>query len=88
MVKNIESNNNPSNPINLDSDQRKELENLINDLKNDMIMPKRGGQSGKATSEVGQRRPSSSAVGRTGDRQERMGLSDWSRMWCADRIPA
>ena len=78
----------PSNPINLDSDQRKELENLINDLKNDMIMAERGGASGKATSEVGQRRPGSSAGGRAGDRRERMRLSDWSRMWCADRIPA
>jgi hypothetical protein len=43
MTKEIDSNGNPSHPIDFDSNQLRELEKLIDNLKKEIVLPSKKG---------------------------------------------
>ena len=78
----------PSNPINLDSGQRKELTYLIESLRKDISRPKKEGTVGTDPSKETDKRRHSSAFRRTGESFERTGIFGGNLLEAATGISA
>ncbi|UCD56469.1 MAG: hypothetical protein JSV16_11610 [Candidatus Hydrogenedentota bacterium] len=88
MSKHRKPDGNPSNPINLDSEQLKELEELIDTLRKEIFETKKGKGERPKSSEVGYERSRLSAVHRTDLHDGHPEVSDKGPLSLTERIPA
>lgn len=76
----------PSNPVNLDSGQRRDLDDIIKNLRKDIIMPDNRGKGAPADAEG--ERPDQTGEERTRSLFGRAGALRMGLMGIAARIPA
>ena len=84
----MEKTTDPSNPVNLDSGQRKELTYLIESLRKDISRPTKEGTAGTKPSQETDKPQRSSAVRRAGESFEHAGISGRNLLEAAIGISA
>jgi hypothetical protein len=88
MSKHTKPDGNPSNPINLDSEQLKELGKLIDTLRKEIFGTKKGKGESPESSELGYERSRPSAALRIHLHEGHPEVSDKGPLSLTERIPA